>query len=86
VIAAAEELDLAIAVLRGGEVAAGFGHGGAEIEEASAIGAGHGVLRAAGCDESAHGPDFEFIERDGGEEAVALKLLPSAALRSRPWR
>jgi len=71
VIAAADELDAAVAGLDGGEVAIVLGAGVAEREHV-AVDAVHGALFAAGGDESLVGPGFAVVEGDGGEEARAV--------------
>lgn len=72
-IAAADELDAAVAGLDGGEVAVVLGTGVAEQEHV-AVDAVHGALFAAGSDESLVGPGFAVVEGDRGEEAGAVEV------------
>jgi PAS domain-containing protein len=63
VIAAADELDAAVAGLDGGEVAVVLGAGVAEREHV-AVDAVHGALFAAGGDEALVRPGFAVVEGD----------------------
>ena len=79
VIAAADELDAAVAGLDGGEVAVVFGAGVAEWEQV-AVDAVHDALFAAGGNETFVGQNFAVdLER-------SLPLPPVVFLQHRAWR